>query len=255
MRPRLPRPALAATLALASLATGPLAPGPLAPGPALALPTSAGGETVAQAMCRLITGAAEGRHIPVGFFTRLIWQESAFRADAASPAGAQGIAQFMPGTAAERGLADPFDPEQAVPASAAPARRPRGALRQPRPRRRGLQRRAAARRRTGSPAAAACPPRRATTSSASPAARPRTGPPTPRRTRPTTSPSSPSPACNSPRRCARRRAAPARWRPWRRPSRPGACSSPATSRRAWPWPPSPGRAPASPPSSATSAPW
>ena len=70
-------------------------------------------------MCRLITSAADGRHLPVAFFTRLIWQESAFRADASSSAGAQGIAQFMPGTAAERGLGDPFDPEQAVPASAA----------------------------------------------------------------------------------------------------------------------------------------
>ena len=35
-----------------------------------------------------------------------------------SSAGAQGIAQFMPGTAAERGLLDPYDPEQAIPASA-----------------------------------------------------------------------------------------------------------------------------------------
>ena len=35
-----------------------------------------------------------------------------------SPAGAQGIAQFMPGTARERGLADPFDPEQAIPKAA-----------------------------------------------------------------------------------------------------------------------------------------
>ena len=92
----------------------------LTPTPPLhAAPTPAGGETVAQAMCRLITTAADGRHLPVAFLTRLIWQESAFRADANSPAGAQGIAQFMPGTAAERGLDDPFDPEQAVPASAA----------------------------------------------------------------------------------------------------------------------------------------
>ena len=35
-----------------------------------------------------------------------------------SPVGAQGIAQFMPQTAALRGLADPFDPAQAIPASA-----------------------------------------------------------------------------------------------------------------------------------------
>ena len=37
---------------------------------------------------------------------------------AISPAGAQGVAQFMPGTAFERGLADPFDPAAAIPASA-----------------------------------------------------------------------------------------------------------------------------------------
>ncbi len=91
----------------------------LGTGPAGAVSTPAGGESVAEALCRLITGAADGQHIPVAFLTRLIWQESAFRAGATSAAGAQGIAQFMPGTAAERGLDDPFDPEQAVPASAA----------------------------------------------------------------------------------------------------------------------------------------
>ena len=79
----------------------------------------AGDETVGQALCRLIDGAALTSHLPVGFLTRLIWQESRFRTDAISPAGAQGVAQFMPGTAMERGLEDPFDPEQAIPASAA----------------------------------------------------------------------------------------------------------------------------------------
>jgi len=48
----------------------------------------------------------------------LIWQESSFRPGVSSGAGAQGVAQFMPGTAAERGLANPFDPEQAIPKSA-----------------------------------------------------------------------------------------------------------------------------------------
>lgn len=96
-----------------------LAASPLArPAPLGAAPTPAGGETVEQALCRLITTSAEAHHIPAAFLTRLIWQESAFRPGATSPAGAQGIAQFMPGTAAERGLDDPFDPEQAVPASA-----------------------------------------------------------------------------------------------------------------------------------------
>ncbi len=75
-------------------------------------------ETVEQALCRLIDGAAKTHKLPVPFLTRLIWRESSFRAGAVSPAGAQGVAQFMPGTARERGLADPFDPEQAIPHAA-----------------------------------------------------------------------------------------------------------------------------------------
>src|SRR5215212_4994517 len=53
--------------------------------------------------------------MPAGYLTRIIWRESSFRAGVVSPAGAQGIAQLMPGTAQARGLADPFDPEQAIP--------------------------------------------------------------------------------------------------------------------------------------------
>src|SRR6202008_1247804 len=41
-----------------------------------------------------------------------------FNPFAVSPAGAQGIAQFMPGTAAARGLDNPFDAEQAIDAQA-----------------------------------------------------------------------------------------------------------------------------------------
>ncbi len=75
-------------------------------------------ETIDQALCRMIEAAATKHHMPVDFFTRLIWQESSFRPGVSSRAGAQGVAQFMPGTASERGLADPFDPEQAIPKSA-----------------------------------------------------------------------------------------------------------------------------------------
>lgn len=75
-------------------------------------------ETIDQALCRMIGGAAATHSIPVDYFTRLIWQESSFRPGATSGAGAQGVAQFMPGTASERGLLDPFDPEQAIPKSA-----------------------------------------------------------------------------------------------------------------------------------------
>lgn len=69
-------------------------------------------------MCRLIETAARTQNLPVAFLTRLIWQESTFRPNAVSPAGAQGIAQFMPKTAGERGVANPFDPEEAIPKSA-----------------------------------------------------------------------------------------------------------------------------------------
>ena len=75
-------------------------------------------ESVEQAICRLIDGAATERGLPSEFLTRLIWRESSFRSHVVSPAGAQGIAQFMPGTARERGLLDPFDPEKAIPESA-----------------------------------------------------------------------------------------------------------------------------------------
>lgn len=76
------------------------------------------GETIDQALCRLIENAARTEQIPRDFLTNLIWQESSFRTRAISPAGAQGVAQFMPGTAEERGLLDPFDPEQAIPKAA-----------------------------------------------------------------------------------------------------------------------------------------
>jgi hypothetical protein len=75
-------------------------------------------EKMHKQLCTLIETAARDNGLPVGFFTRLIWKESRFRHDAVSPRGAQGIAQFMPGTAADRGLDDPFDVEMAIPASA-----------------------------------------------------------------------------------------------------------------------------------------
>jgi len=52
--------------------------------------------------------------LPLDFFVRLIKQESNFNPNSVSHAGAQGIAQFMPGTARWRGLADPFEPLQAL---------------------------------------------------------------------------------------------------------------------------------------------
>ena len=87
---------------------------PAAPAAAQEPPSSG----IDAALCRLIDAAATGHGVPPGFLTRLIFQESSFRPAVTSPAGAQGVAQFMPGTARERGLADPFDPEQAIPKAA-----------------------------------------------------------------------------------------------------------------------------------------
>ncbi len=76
-----------------------------------------------EAMCLMIKSAAKAQDLPVEFFARVIWQESRFQSNAVGPMTrsgqrAQGIAQFMPGTASERRLLDPFDPVQALPKSA-----------------------------------------------------------------------------------------------------------------------------------------
>lgn len=69
-------------------------------------------------ICRALAQAAVDNELPVEFFTRLIWQESRFDPAAVSSKGALGIAQFMPGTASARGLADPLEPLQALRESA-----------------------------------------------------------------------------------------------------------------------------------------
>src|SRR5262245_8923187 len=72
-----------------------------------------------EAICMAVQAAAAANDLPIEFFTRLIWQESRFDPRAVSHKGAQGVAQFMPKPALWRGLADPFDPIQAFPQSAA----------------------------------------------------------------------------------------------------------------------------------------
>jgi hypothetical protein len=67
-----------------------------------------------EASCRIVEQAARANQLSVSVLTRLIWHESRFQVDAISRVGAQGMAQFMPGTSEERGLLDPFDPEQAI---------------------------------------------------------------------------------------------------------------------------------------------
>jgi Transglycosylase SLT domain len=71
-----------------------------------------------QEVCDMLAKAAQSNDLPVPFFIRLLFQESGFKPDAVSRAGAQGVAQFMPETSADMGLDNPFDPLQAIPASA-----------------------------------------------------------------------------------------------------------------------------------------
>jgi hypothetical protein len=65
-------------------------------------------------VCTAIERYAEDADLPTGYFARLIWQESHFDPNAMSFAGAQGIAQFMPGTGKLQGLVNPYDPAEAL---------------------------------------------------------------------------------------------------------------------------------------------
>ena len=70
------------------------------------------------ASCRVVEAAARASRVPVSVLTRLLWYESGFQVGAVSRVGAQGIAQFMPATADERGLWDPFNLNLAIPQAA-----------------------------------------------------------------------------------------------------------------------------------------
>jgi hypothetical protein len=65
-----------------------------------------------------ISRAAQRWNVPAGLLAAQVLAESNFNPYAVSPAGARGIAQFMPGTAATYGLRDPFDAPAAIDAQA-----------------------------------------------------------------------------------------------------------------------------------------
>jgi hypothetical protein len=66
----------------------------------------------------LIIRAAQRWSVSAQLLAAQLYAESNFNPFARSPAGAEGIAQFMPGTAHAMGLLDPFDPEAAINAQA-----------------------------------------------------------------------------------------------------------------------------------------
>jgi soluble lytic murein transglycosylase-like protein len=65
-----------------------------------------------------ISRAAQRWNVGAAVLAAQLYAESNFNPFARSPAGAQGIAQFMPGTAAAYGLRDPFDAARAIDAQA-----------------------------------------------------------------------------------------------------------------------------------------
>ena len=61
-----------------------------------------------------VEAAARKYNLPSKLIRSVIHAESNFRADAVSPAGAQGLMQLMPATAREMGVTDPFDVRQNI---------------------------------------------------------------------------------------------------------------------------------------------
>jgi len=68
--------------------------------------------TEADLISRTIVRFSRQHDVDPRLVVALVAAESAFRRDARSPVGAQGLGQLMPGTAAMLGVTDPWDPSQ-----------------------------------------------------------------------------------------------------------------------------------------------
>jgi cell wall-associated NlpC family hydrolase len=76
-------------------------------------PTQMGNVAVPAAYAGTIEHASASNGIPSSLLAALLYHESRFEPNVVSSAGAEGIAQFMPATAAGMGI-DPTDPTQAI---------------------------------------------------------------------------------------------------------------------------------------------
>lgn len=95
------------------------APAPQQSGSAVAGPGAAAGpggasQAGSSRYAGIVDAAARRNRLDPALLDAVIGQESAFRPDAVSTAGAVGLMQLMPATAKELGVADPFDPAQNV---------------------------------------------------------------------------------------------------------------------------------------------
>jgi len=75
---------------------------------------AAGGSPDATPYDGLVAAAAQRNGIDPALLHGLIQQESGFDPAASSGAGAQGLCQLMPGTAASLGVSNPLDPAQSI---------------------------------------------------------------------------------------------------------------------------------------------
>ena len=103
-----PTAAAGATAAAPSGTTGSLA------GPTAAAPSGTTGSLAGVPYGDEITAAARRNGVDPALLAGLVRQESNFNAAAVSPAGARGLTQLMPATAAGLGVANPSDPVQAL---------------------------------------------------------------------------------------------------------------------------------------------
>ncbi len=79
------------------------------------VPVAAGGPGGCPSSIDALIGRASRRYgVDAGLIKAVVHAESDFKPTAMSPAGAQGLMQLMPSTAAGLGVTDPFDPEQNI---------------------------------------------------------------------------------------------------------------------------------------------
>ena len=87
----------------------PLAPGEVSVPPGAIADPSIAAAAVPGAYAAKVAELSARFDLSPALIEALVWQESRWRADAISPAGARGLAQLMPGTARHLGV-DPDDP-------------------------------------------------------------------------------------------------------------------------------------------------
>lgn len=89
--------------------TSAAAPATVGSGPGGAL-SGAGASVAPASLAPLIDQVAQAHGLPASLLRALVQEESGFNPNARSSAGAMGLTQLMPGTAATLGVTDPWDP-------------------------------------------------------------------------------------------------------------------------------------------------